>query len=97
MAQTFAPKPGSQKHAENRHGTRSYRGYLRSMLDGNVVRSGQMARTTPRVEKKALKVVMSEAGYVGFLLTHGRRMGKYRAVMSFLVHWGAGDEEMGEY
>lgn len=85
MAQTFAPKPGSQKHAENRHGTRSYRSNLRSMIQGNIERAGQLVRTTPRVEKKALNVVRSEGGYVTFILDHGRSMRKFRAVVRFVL------------
>lgn len=85
MAQTFDPKPWSQKFPENRHGTRSYRSSLRSMIQGNIERAGQLVRTTPRVEKKALNIVRSEGGYVAFILDHPRNMRKFRAVVRFIM------------
>ncbi len=85
MAQTFHPRPTSQKHPENRPGTKSYRGFLRSMIGGNVERVGLHLRTTPRIEKKAVNIVNSESGYSGFIMQYGRRMPKLRARARFVL------------
>jgi len=60
------PHPETQSIPENRHGTKTYRGYMKHMVGGNYV-SGNveriMVRATNRQNKKARRLV--EAGTFG--------------------------------